>query len=159
MRVSKIDHTIPQVSEEIRRLMVDSYTIEAGLIGATDFPPLRRTAEDIRSASATFYGCARADRLVAVAEVETGDHDGLHIAGFVVHPTVFRRGIGSGLLSHVLQSSGGRRVTVSTAELNRPAVSMYEKHGFKVTRRWAIQGIDIVTLELGRDRPLRKPPA
>jgi len=152
MRVSRIDHTNAQVSESIRQLMVDSYTIEARLIGVTDFPPLRRTAEDIRSASATFYGCTESGHLVAVAEVERAEHGGLHIGGLVVHPRAFRRGIGSSLLSHVLQSSGGVRVTVSTAELNRPAVAMYEKHGFTIVRRWAVQGIDMVTLAT-RDQP------
>jgi GNAT superfamily N-acetyltransferase len=152
MRISKIDHTAPQVSEDIRQLMVASYTIEARLIGATHFPPLQRTAEDIRSALARFFGCTEDGDLVAVAEVETAEHGGLHIGGFVVHPRAFRRGIGSRLLSHVLQSSGGARVTVSTAERNRPAISMYEMHGFTIARRWVIQGIDMITLAT-RDQP------
>lgn len=127
--------------------MVAAYQIEGELIGVEDFPPLRRAATDIRATEATFFGCVENERLIAAAEVEEAKDGGPHIGGFVVHPSEFRRGIGSKLLNHVLQSLADSRTTVSTAALNRPALSLYEKHGFTVVRQWNIGSIEMVTLE------------
>ncbi|MGD9253893.1 MAG: GNAT family N-acetyltransferase [Holophagae bacterium] len=141
----RLDHTAPAVSEEVSALLRRSYAIEAELISVEDFPPLRRTAEDVRETPSTFIGCTSENRLVAVAELEPdGEH--VNIAGFVVHPDDFRRGIGSRLLHHVLESYQRRSITVSTAAANGPAISLYERHGFSISNRWAIDGIDMVTL-------------
>ena len=145
--ISTLDHTDTEQSEAIRTVMAASYAIEGDLIGATDFPPLRRTSEDIRSTLATFHGFTVDGDLVAVAEIEKSENGGVHIGGFVVHPKAFRRGIGSRLLTHVLEASGDLRITVSTAALNQPAILMYEKHGFKISKYWVIQDIEMVTLE------------
>jgi ribosomal protein S18 acetylase RimI-like enzyme len=147
MQYAKLDHVDPLVSERICRVLLDAYAVEARLIGAVDFPPLRRSAANIRRSDAVFYGCWDQGHLVAVAEVEGNGREGWHIASFVVHPSRFRRGIGSGLLQHVLGVVGTTRVTVSTASANAPALALYEQHGFRICRRWsASDHIDMVTL-------------
>ncbi|MEN8207850.1 MAG: GNAT family N-acetyltransferase [Candidatus Fermentibacteria bacterium] len=147
MVIGEIDNTDMSQSEKIREILFDSYSVEGKLIGVSDFPPLRRTSGDIRIAQTKFIGCMSIGRLVAVAELEMSDPDELNIASFGVHPTVFRRGIGSNLLRHILQTYGHLHATVSTAIRNRPAVTFYEKHGFRLEMKWCTEcGIDMVNL-------------
>ena len=150
MELIELDHTDEKESERISRILRESYAVEAKLIDADDFPPLRRRSGDIRRAASRFYGCRREGRLVAVAEVEEADEGAANIAGFVVRPEVFQQGLGSRLLQHVLATVPACRFTVSTATLNAPAIALYEKHGFRVRDRWVIEGIDMVTLERNR---------
>ncbi len=147
VEVVDLDHRDSAVSNELRSLMAASYAVEAEVIGVPDFAPLRRTAQAIRRSEGRFRGLVRDGRLVAAAEIEDADHGGGHIAGFVVDPQRFRQGLGSGLLSDVLASADGIVVTVSTAIANRPAVRLYQKHGFSIDRTWSTPcGIPMVTL-------------
>ena len=147
MEFVEFNHTDRCYSERIRDLFFDSYSFEAGLIGVPDFPPLRRTVDDICCAQSTFIGCMFDDRVVAVAEIERNGDVSANIAGFAVHPSCFRQGVGSRLLCHLLSSFGKTPVTVSTALKNQPAISLYKTHGFRVANRWATQcGIEMVTL-------------
>ena len=92
-------------------------------------------------------GFLERDTLLAAAELEGADGDAPHIAGFTVHPSLFRRGLGTDLLRRVLEIVGARRVTVSTGEENLPAIRLYEKHGFRVVEHWSAPGkIPMVTL-------------
>ena len=145
MKYAQLDHVDARLSEHICKVMVEAYAVEARLIDAVDFPPLRRGAADIRTSEAVFYGAWDQGELVAAAEVEGGE--GWNIASFVVHPSRFRRGIGTGLLKHVLHVIGPAPVTVSTARANAPAIALYEKHGFRISRRWSTRdGIEMVTM-------------
>ncbi len=147
MEFVKLNHADKRQAECIQGHFFDSYSVEARLIGIPDFPPLRRTVDNIRSAQSSFVGCMINDRLVAVAEIERKSNGSANIAGFAVRPSSFRRGIGSRLLCHLLDTLGNSQVTVSTAWENKPAISLYETHGFRVANRWATQsGIDMVTL-------------
>jgi len=147
MQYLEIDNTHAAESEKIRSLLFDSYSVEAAIIGVADFPPLRRSSDEIRKARSEFLGCVHLDTLVAVAELEIGGDGLMNIASFGVLPSVFRQGVGSNLLRHVLQSHGGFRVTVSTATRNRPAVSLYRKNGFRAEKEWRTEcGIEMVTL-------------
>jgi len=152
VRIFRLDHTDPEQAATICEVLVAAYTVEARLIGVTDFAPLRRTAEDIAAAPSTFFGSSADGRLVAVAELEELGKEAVNIASFAVLPAVFRRGIGLRLLRHVLEAVGSARVTVSTASANQPAIALYEKEGFAISRRWEIEGIDMVTLARRIDR-------
>ena len=148
MNITKLDHSEPLEADRICRTLLTSYAVEARLIGVTDFAPLRRTATEIRDARSVFYGCSHENRLAAVTEIELDGEDPPNIASFAVHPRFFRRGIGSELLQHIVALLGSGRITVSTALRNAPAISLYEKHGFRNTRRWTTpDGIDMVTME------------
>ena len=148
MTVSRLDHTDPAQAERICRVLLASYAVEAALVGVEDFAPLRRGSREIRAATSTFYGGVTEGRLVAVAEIEETGEGTANIAGFVVHPDVFRQGIGSQLLQHVLTTVEATRFSVSTAAVNGPAIALYEKHGFRLRDRWSTpDGIDMITLE------------
>ena len=146
LKLAQIDHGLPHQAEAIRRLLFDAYTIEAHLLGVTDFPPLRRTADHIQQTEAVFWGIRRDDRLIALVEIETEQDGSAHIASFVVDPRCFRQGLGSKLLSLVLNQLRVNVVTVSTAEKNLPAIRLYQKHGFEHASSWSIEGFEMVTL-------------
>ena len=190
LRFERLDHASPAMAETIRSLMFDAYQVEAALIGrADDFLPLGRMAADIASADATFIGVflerdgpgdeagqGSIVKPVAVAELERPPVEGadstagrtLNIASFVVHPSRFRRGIGSALLRHILDAhaplrdgdGSPHRITVSTAVANQPAIVLYEKHDFAISRHWTTpDGIEMVTMSsnCGRERLEHRP--
>ena len=136
MQFTRLDHASEQESERIRTLLFESYSVEAGVIGVTDFPPLKRSAEDIRSAHSSFFGCVNNEVLYGVAEIESDDLEPTNIASFAVHPDVLRYGIGTFLLLGILEFIGNHPITVSTASINTPAISLYEKHGFRIIKNW-----------------------
>jgi ribosomal protein S18 acetylase RimI-like enzyme len=147
MKFIELDHTDPTQSERIRRVLFDAYSIEAGLIGVADFPPLRRSAANIRNTQSTFFSYTHEGELIAVAEIERERAQQANIASFVVHPNFFRKGIGSQLLRHVVELLGNTLITVSTASKNRPAIALYEKHGFQISESWTTEcQIEMVTL-------------
>ncbi|MEM7343943.1 MAG: GNAT family N-acetyltransferase [Chloroflexota bacterium] len=134
-------------AEWIRQVLFDAYTVEAALIGMTDFPPLRRSAANIQAAQSIFFGCLQTGKLIAVAEIEGEPLQQVTIASFVVHPSCFRRGVGSCLLRHTLEIFDKTPITVSTASQNKPAITLYEKHGFQITKHWTINNhLEMVTL-------------
>jgi ribosomal protein S18 acetylase RimI-like enzyme len=152
MRYVEIDASNPIEVETIRKLLFDAYIIEAEVIGVLAFPPLRRDAANIRETDAKFVGCDVEGTLVAVAELERGDDNLTNIASFAVHPSMFRRGIGSFLLTRIVQAHGRAPITVSTAMRNTPAISLYKKHRFRSEKRWSTAcGIDMVTLVRAAD--------
>ena len=148
MNIMKLDHSKSLEANQICRTLLSSYAVEAQLIGVTDFPPLRRTATEILDSRSVFYGYWYENRLAAVTEIEKDGENPPNIASFAVHPQFFRRGIGSELLQHIVLLLVSGRITVSTASQNIPAISLYEKHGFRNTGRWTTpDGIDMVTME------------
>jgi ribosomal protein S18 acetylase RimI-like enzyme len=147
VRFVELDHRNAIEAERIRRLTRASYRVEGELLGVRDFPPALRTAAEIRAADSRFVALLESGTLYAVAELEGAGGETPNIAGFTVHPSLFRRGLGTELLGRVLALLGSRRVTVSTGEENLPALRLYEKHGFRVVERWSAPGkIPMVTL-------------
>src|SRR5687768_4179763 len=125
VRFERLDPAAPGLAAEIWSLQLAAYQHEARLLGAADFPPLRRSLGSVLSAPAVFYGLVRQGRLLAVAEVES-EPQGALIAGFVVDPAVFRQGLGRRLLGELLARYAGQRLTVGTAAANAPALALYE---------------------------------
>lgn len=143
---SVLDHTRPDIAAEIHRVMMAAYQIEAGLLGVSDFFPLRRTVDQVLSASSLFFGVSADDRLAAVAEIET-EAEPVNIAALVVSPDHFRKGLATSLLRSILSLYRDRDLIVSTGILNRPALLLYDKLGFRECRRWSTSdGIPMITL-------------
>lgn len=146
---SRLDATHHDVAVEIHRVMMAAYQVEAELLGVADFFPLRRTVAQIAAAGSQFFGLFVEDRLTAVAEVEP-QPTATNIAALVVAPDHFRKGFASALLRSILELYADRDLTVSTGALNRPALLLYEKLGFRKQRRWSTpDGIPMVTLLRG----------
>ena len=133
--VSYVDHHEPQIAEYIYHLQQASYAVERDLIAYADFPPLRVTAADIQHEPGAFLGVWAAERLLGILSY-TVTPPMLDIGRLIVHPSAFRRGIASSLLSAVERSATGQHhLTVSTAEKNYPAMSLYQKHGYRILKR------------------------
>ncbi len=147
IELTSVDHADAELARRISEVLLAAYAVEAELLSVQDFPPLRRTAEDVRVSLSRFYGAWAQGRLVGVAEVEDAGGIAPHIAGLAVHPSVFRRGVGSRLLGWVLARLDAPEVTVSTAARNPPAIALYARHGFEVVDRWTTpDGYAMVTL-------------
>lgn len=144
----KLQHSRHDIARQIFSVFQRSYLVEAQIIGVKGFPPLARTIEDIRVAETGFYGYFCDDRLAAVIEISCQSGH-LDICSLTVDPDFFRRGIAGRLLQFVLHNVKHRFATVETAVSNRPAILLYEKHGFVKTKEWTpSHGIPKVAFKL-----------
>lgn len=128
--IQKLSHKDPEVAKEIQDLFRASYVVEAELLGASDFPPLKRLLQSYMQSSNTFYGYFSGGTLAAAMEIDQGA-DSTHIQSLVVHPDYFRKGIGSALVSFVFDTYSTRVFTVETGAANEPATELYRKCGFR----------------------------
>ncbi len=133
--IALLDQRDPLIAEQIYQLQQASYTIERDLIEYPDFPPLAVTAQEIQVEPDTFLGYWTGAILAGVLSF-TVTPVLLDIWRLIVHPAYFRRGIASQLLQAVeTYAPVAKRITVSTAEKNLPAVRLYQKHGYQLTER------------------------
>ena len=138
----------------IHGLLTAAYALESRRIGvsAADFPPLARTVEDIIHSDSEFHVLIDDGAIVGVIELEPPREpaDAGVIASLAVAPVALRRGFGRALVAHALDHIPGR-LLVSTAAANRPAIALYEAHGFRVRRRYrSPEGLPLVDLTLKR---------
>lgn len=127
--IQKLNHHKPQMAVEIRKIFQDSYAIEAEILKAVDFPPLKRTLPEYCESKTDFYGFYTNHILSAVVELNI-NNDSIHIQSLVVDPQYFRQAIASQLLQFVIENFNTPLLTVETGLNNTPAVLLYEKHGF-----------------------------
>jgi ribosomal protein S18 acetylase RimI-like enzyme len=150
--ITKIDNRLRDNATIIHRVLHDAYVREAALIEAEEFPPLRRTVDDVTASHNQFFGYRRDGVVCAIIELEPLSHHGLErtlIASLGVSPHAIRKGMGRALVEHALLVATPR-VAVSTAERNKPAICLYESLGFLVRRRYtAPDGTPLVELEHG----------
>lgn len=145
--ITRLDHRRPEVAEEIRRVMFAAYSVEGGILGVTDFFPLRRSAAHIASTEADFLGITVDGSLSAVAELERAETNRVHISSVVVLPSAFRRGLATALLRHIMAEHAHEAITVSTGIRNLPAITLYASNGFHEYTRWETpDGIPMITL-------------
>ena len=150
--VSRLDHKNDSIVAKIHSIFQRSYRKEAEIIGVRDFPPLRRTTDNLRETDAEFFGCWENGDLVAAIEVTVRDSE-LSINSLVVDPLCFRRGYAGRLLDFVLDSLVWETAVVQTAVANGPAIALYKKFGFVEARRWqTADGISLVLLRTSHQR-------
>jgi ribosomal protein S18 acetylase RimI-like enzyme len=133
--IQKLDHKDRSIAQEIREVFQASYAVEAKLLGAVDFPPLKRPLEGFLQSENEFFGFREQGRLAGVAEV-VPEEKAVHVQSLVVHPAFFRKGIGSALVSHVLERFTTPVFTVETGLENHPATALYRKFGFREVGRY-----------------------
>src|SRR5262245_17868115 len=126
--ISIVDHCDPAMAEQIYQLQQASYKVERDLIAYPDFPPLQITVSDIQQEPDTFLGYWEGEKLAGILSF-TVTPTLVDIGRLIVHPAHFRQGIASMLLRAVEgYATAGRQITVSSAEKNFPAMSLYEKY-------------------------------
>ncbi|MEO9482073.1 MAG: GNAT family N-acetyltransferase [Ekhidna sp.] len=145
--IVKLKHENEVIASTIRKVFQASYAIEAELLKAKDFPPLKRPLEDFINTDTVFYGYYVENRLAAAIEIKS-ERTVTQIHSLVVDPTFFRRGIASKLLELVFQTFDTKLYTVETGADNVPAITLYERFGFSLVRQWMTDiGIEKVAFE------------
>lgn len=133
--IQKLDHTSANIAEKIRSVFQVSYPVEADLLKAIDFPPLKRSLANFLKSETHFYGYFQDDELAAVAEIKS-ENSNTHIQSLVVDPYYFRQGIGKKLVSFIFEIYTTTTFSVETGLANLPATSLYKKFGFIETKQW-----------------------
>jgi len=133
--IQKLNSKNQNAAETIRSVFQASYAIEAKLLKATDFPPLKRTAEEFLDSKNVFYGFYKEEKLAGVVEVKAEEKN-THIQSLVVHPNFFRQGIASTLVQFVLETYTTKTITVETGLANEPAKDLYYGFHFKKVREY-----------------------
>jgi ribosomal protein S18 acetylase RimI-like enzyme len=146
--IKKLQNSVLEVAESIQIVFKASYAIEAALLNAIDFPPLKRSLENYRKSETHFYGYFKDQALAAVIEIIPGESY-IHIRSLVVHPVFFRQGIAQKLMLFTLENYNTNLFVVETGVDNLPAWKLYEKLGFVEAVQWETDyGIRKVKFEL-----------
>lgn len=126
-----IDARYPETAQDILRIQIPAYQIEAALIGFDGIPPLKDSVNSIQQANEVFLGYYLEDVLAGFLSYELEEHS-YSICRLVVHPTHFRKGIAKALLAYFLNLAGqNMRIQVSTGAKNEPALRLYKQFEFK----------------------------
>jgi ribosomal protein S18 acetylase RimI-like enzyme len=135
--IKKLENSNEIIANRIQTVFQNSYNVEAQLIGALDFPHLLRSAKNIVNSTTDFYGFSENNCLAAIIEIEIKIKNKLlDIHSLTVDPKYFRKGIADKLINYVLKTFEISIVIVETAVKNKPAINLYEKHGFHEYKRW-----------------------
>lgn len=127
--IKKLDHQNIATARKIREVFQVSYAVEAELLKADDFPPLKRPLEGFTGSSNDFFGFYLETQLAGVVEVDQRN-ESVHIQSLVVQPKFFRRGIGRALVAFVFSNYEAPLFTVETGAANKPASELYLTTGF-----------------------------
>lgn len=137
--------------EQLWRLQHVAYRLEAEKIGFDKIPPLMDTMDTLRACGEQFYGTVNEDgEIIGAIATETEQPGSLTISRMMVHPAHFRKGIAGSLIEHILEMHRDVPLfIVSTGTLNTPAVSLYQKYGFRpVAVQQIAPGVELKTFHL-----------
>ena len=133
--IKKLNNTDLKVAEKIRVVFQISYKIEAQLLNATDFPPLKRPLKSYIDCENDFYGYLKNNELAAVIEIHHTEKHTL-IRSLVVAPSFFRQGIAGKFVQFVFDTYQAQLFLVETGAANGPAIALYQKYGFIEVMQW-----------------------
>jgi len=133
--IQKLNNSNSEIAVRIRTIFQVSYAVEAELLDAIDFPPLKRKLESFLESKNTFYGYYIDKVLAGVIEIKVMK-ESIHIQSLVVHPQFFRQKCASQLIEFTLNNYDTLFFTVETGMKNIPAIALYTKFGFKENHQW-----------------------
>lgn len=133
--IIKIDNKRNETAKEIRKIFQSSYAIEAEILKAIDFPPLKRTISQFLESNSEFYAYYLNQNIAGLIEIKN-NQDLTHIQSLVVYPKYFRKGIGRALVQFVLDTYKSIIFTVETGVDNHPAIKLYISLGFEEQNQW-----------------------
>ncbi len=138
--------------EAVHRIQMAAYRLEADLLGVSTLPPMLESIDDLRRSSETVYIYVEGNTPVGAVFVEIGETFNT-ISKLIVDPSHLRKGIGKALVSHALNLHSGAKMKVCTGEKNLPAIFLYQNLGFKIERRFEVDGgLMLVCLRRGLGR-------
>ena len=133
--IIKINNKETKTAEEIRSIFQVSYAVEAKILKAVDFPPLKRTVSQFVNSNSEFYAFCIINDIAGIIEIDSHDHL-THIQSLVVDPKYFRKGIGRKLVQFTLDTCRSKLFTVETGIDNNPAIKLYKSFGFQEQEQW-----------------------
>ncbi|MBA6153063.1 GNAT family N-acetyltransferase [Gelidibacter maritimus] len=133
--IERLQNSALDVAIQIHSVFQLSYAVEAKLLNATDFPPLKRSIESYLNGDTMFFGYFENNELAGVIEIETNDKR-TDINSLVVNPKYFRRGIAKKLIAFVFNTFDSNLFVVETGLVNNPAIKLYKKLGFIEVKQW-----------------------
>ena len=133
--IIRINNKRNRIAKEIRDIFQVSYTVEAEILKAIDFPPLKRTISQFLNSNSEFYAYYLTQNIAGVIEVKN-NQDLTHIQSLVVYPKYFRNGIGSKLVQFILDTYKSKIFTVETGLGNHPAIKLYKSFDFQEQGQW-----------------------
>ncbi|MBS4174596.1 GNAT family N-acetyltransferase [Bacillus sp. FJAT-49736] len=133
--IQLLNITDREIAEQVLRIQLPAYEVEAKLMNFYDIPPLHDTVDSIMESQEVFYGAFLDGKLAGATSVEK-ENQSLQICRLVVHPDFFRKGIGKQLVQHIFEVYHFvEKFEVSTGENNSPAKNLYKKLGFEEINR------------------------
>lgn len=133
--IKLLQNSDSETAIQIQAVFKSSYTVEAELLGADDFPPLKRPLESYQQSSNDFHGFFETNELVGVIEIEPTE-EYIDINSLVVSPKFFRCGIGRKLVEFTFNHYESDLFIVETGVDNGPAITLYKKMGFLEVKQW-----------------------
>jgi len=133
--IIKINNKRNKIAKEIRDIFQSSYAVEAEMLKAIDFPPLKRTISQFLNSNSEFYAYYLNQNIAGIIEI-TNNQDLTHIQSLVVYPKYFRKGIGKKLIQFILDTYKSSIFTVETGLDNYPAIKLYTSFDFEEQDQW-----------------------
>jgi ribosomal protein S18 acetylase RimI-like enzyme len=133
--IKRLQNNDIEISKKIRSVFQSSYKIEAKLLNATDFPPLKRPLESYVNSNTAFFGYLKGKELAGVIEIDHNDNF-THINSLVVDPIFFRQGVARELMEFVFKTFDSNLFVVETGLDNGPATKLYKKFDFIEVKQW-----------------------
>ncbi|MFS1511392.1 GNAT family N-acetyltransferase [Chengkuizengella sp. SCS-71B] len=128
--IKEIDITNKDMAEQVLKVQIPSYKVEADMINFYDIPPLKDSIASLQRSEEIYYGYYVGNELAGVISYEI-EASVLTICRMNVHPDYFRKGIASALITYLIDLNlDVKKVIVSTGRDNNPAKKLYLKHGF-----------------------------
>nr|WP_203362808.1 GNAT family N-acetyltransferase [Bacillus sp. REN10] len=130
--IKELDITNQKIAEEVLKIQLLSYKVEAEIIGFFELPPLKDTVKTLQQCGETFFGYFVNNELCGAISIKKAEKNIIDIHRLLVHPKHFRKGIAEKLLTIIERNREAEKVIVSTGSKNTPAVRFYLKHGFQI---------------------------
>ena len=133
--IERLKNNDLEIAKKIRSVFQLSYKVEANILNATDFPPLKRPLENYVNSNTAFFGYLKNEELAGVIEIEHNNNF-IHIYSLVVDPGFLRQGIARKLMEYVINTFDSKLFVVETGLKNGPATKLYKKFDFKEVKQW-----------------------
>lgn len=145
--IEKLQNKDIETSKKIRSVFQISYSVEAKILKAKDFPPLKRPLESYVNSKTAFFGYLKNKEIAGIIEIENNIKV-TQINSLVVDPKFFRQGIATKLIEFVFKTYPSKLYIVETGLENKPASELYKKFGFIEVKQWNTEnGIRKIKLE------------
>lgn len=149
--IEKLRNSDLKIAKKMHSVFQVSYKIEAELLNAIDFPPLKRIVGDYMKSDSDFFGYLKNGELAGIVEI-IHNNSYTHIKSLVVNPTFFRQGIARKLIEFILNTFDSNLFVVETGLENEPASKLYKKFGFIEVKQWDTDhGVRKIKFELKKE--------